>query len=146
MSLPFSPNLLHDPTLRQPLPTICFPLCWFLSLPLCACHFLLLISSLQCPLILTACLPCFARPFLLNLSPFRDACPIFPNVSSSSLTLLHFPALSGQQTCPQIKCFSSHLLGKPHRDSVSSSGSHGGCCAPKPWLCLCQHGAAFISR
>lgn len=62
------------------------------------------------------CLSCFARPFLLNLSPSWDTCPIFPNVPSSSLTLLHFPALSGQQACPQTKCSSSHLLGTPHHD------------------------------
>lgn len=92
------------------------------------------------------CLSCFARPFLLNLSPSRDACPIFPNVPSSSLTLLHFPALSGQQACPQTKCSSSHLLGTPHHDSDSSSGTGRGCCATEPCACLHQHGAAFTSR
>lgn len=58
------------------------------------------------------CLSYFICPFLLNLSPSWDACPIFPNVPSSPLTLLHFPALSGQRACPRTKCFSSHLLGK----------------------------------
>jgi len=58
-------------------------------------------------------------PFLLNLSPSRDACPVFPNIPSSSSARLHFPALSVQRRCPQTKCFTSQLLGKPHRDSGS---------------------------
>lgn len=92
------------------------------------------------------CLSYFVCPFLLNLSPSRDACPIFPNVPSSSLTLLHFPALSGQRACPQTKCFSSHLLGKPHRDSDSTSGVRRGCCATKPWVCLHKYRAAFTCK
>lgn len=90
------------------------------------------------------CPSCFAHPFLLNLSPSPDACPIFPDVPSSSSTLPHFPALSGQQACPQTKCFSSHVLGKPHQGSDSSSGTRRGCCVTKSWLCLCQRGVAFI--
>lgn len=85
------------------------------------------------------CLSCSTHPFLLNLSPSWDACPVFPNVPS----LLHFPALSGQQACPQTKFISSHMLGKPHHSgSDSSSGTRRGCCAAKPWLCPCQHSAA----
>lgn len=84
------------------------------------------------------CLSYSVCPFLLNLSPSWDACPIFPNVPSSSLTLLHFPALPGQGACLQTKCFSSHLLGKPHHDSDSSSGIRFGCCAT-------IHGAAYTN-
>lgn len=91
------------------------------------------------------CLSSFAHPFLLNLSPSRDAWPIFPNVPSSSLRLPPFPALSGQQACPQTKCFSWHGFGKPRRGGDSSSVTRRGCCVPKPWLCLCQRGVAFIS-
>lgn len=85
MSSAFFPCLLHY-SLRQPLPTICFPLCWFLSLPLWACHFL----SLILPSIARLFWQFLSLLFRLPISPqFVSFLRCLPHISKRPLQLLN---------------------------------------------------------